>query len=122
MEKEVQMKAFANESEFDKAYEDFLAGCLQKAGREVVDSHAKMERSFQSYLDAFEKWVFRNAYEGGYAAALAGAADARGQGCRNGGGKEAVMEQLRGEPCRRSGKLRSGSCMKSMERRRWRGN
>lgn len=97
MEKEVQMKAFANESEFDKAYEDFLAGCLQKAGREVVDSHAKMERSFQSYLDAFEKWVFRNAYEGGYAAALAGAADARGQGCRNGGGKEAVMEQLRGE-------------------------
>ena len=97
MEKEGQMKAFANESEFDKAYEDFLAGCLQKAGREVVDSHAKMERSFQSYLDAFEKWVFRNAYEGGYAAALAGAADARGQGCRNGGGKEAVMEQLRGE-------------------------
>ena len=70
--KEAQMKAFTNESEFDQAYEKFLAD-LPQAGNAIRNRHAMMENCFRDYLDAFEKWVFRHAYEAGYAAALAGA-------------------------------------------------
>nr|WP_296440751.1 hypothetical protein [uncultured Acetatifactor sp.] len=66
------MKAFTNESEFDQAYEKFLAD-LPQAGNAIRNRHAMMENCFRDYLDAFEKWVFRHAYEAGYAAALAGA-------------------------------------------------
>ena len=63
-------KAFLNEDEFEGAYERFLAD-LPQAGRRITDSHDRMESSFRDYLDAFEKWVFRHAYESGYAAAVA---------------------------------------------------
>ena len=63
-------KAFLNEDEFEGAYERFLAN-LPQAGRAVTDSHDRMEECFRDYLDAFEKWVFRHAYESGYAAAVA---------------------------------------------------
>ena len=92
MEKEAQMKAFESESKFDKAYEKFLAD-LPQAGGVIRNRHARMEDSFRSYLDAFEKWVFRHAYEAGYAAALAGTADE--QGCQS--GEETAIEQLRRE-------------------------
>lgn len=92
MEKGAQMKAFESESKFDKAYEKFLAD-LPQAGGVIRNRHARMEDSFRSYLDAFEKWVFRHAYEAGYAAALAGVAD--GQGCQ--GREETAIEQLRRE-------------------------
>ena len=70
VEKEARMKAFASESEFDKAYERFLAD-LPQAGGVIRRRHEKMEASFRAYLDAFEKWLFRHAYEAGYAAAMA---------------------------------------------------
>ncbi len=62
-------KAFTNEAEFEEKYERFL-GDLPQAGEEIRDGHARMESSFRDYLDAFEKWVFRHAYECGYAAAM----------------------------------------------------
>nr|WP_300816144.1 hypothetical protein [uncultured Acetatifactor sp.] len=70
VEKEARMKAFASESEFDKAYERFLADLPQASGV-IRHRHEKMEASFRDYLDAFEKWLFRHAYEAGYAAAMA---------------------------------------------------
>ena len=63
--------AFRNEEEFEEAYVKFLAS-LPQAGKRITDSHEKMEACFLDYLDAFEKWVFRHAYEAGYAAAMAG--------------------------------------------------
>lgn len=63
-------RAFASEAELEAAYERFLAD-LPQAGRAVTDSHDRMEECFRDYLDAFEKWVFRHAYESGYAAAVA---------------------------------------------------
>ena len=90
MEKEVQMKAFANESEFDEAYERFLAD-LPQAGIAVRSRHERMERNFTAYLDAFEKWVFRHAYEAGYAAAMAAGSGVPGTA------EGAVREQLRRE-------------------------
>lgn len=90
MEKEVQMKAFASESDFDEAYEKFLAD-LPQAGIAVRSRHERMEASFRKYLDAFEQWVFRHAYEAGYAAAMAAGS---GVPCTDGG---TVMEQLRRE-------------------------
>lgn len=90
MEKEVQMKAFASESDFDEAYEKFLAD-LPQAGIAVRSRHERMEASFRKYLDAFEQWVFRHAYEAGYAAAMAVGS---GVPCTDGG---TVMEQLRRE-------------------------
>lgn len=63
-------KAFLSEDEFEGAYERFLAD-LPQAGRRIADCHERMESSFRDYLDAFEKWVFRHAYESGYAAAVA---------------------------------------------------
>jgi hypothetical protein len=90
MEKEVQMKAFASESDFDEAYEKFLAD-LPQAGIAVRSRHERMERNFTAYLDAFEKWVFRHAYEAGYAAAMAAGS---GVPCTDRG---TVMEQMRRE-------------------------
>ena len=90
MEKEAQMKAFASESEFDDAYERFLAS-LPQAGKRITDSHEKMEACFLDYLDAFERWVFRHAYESGYAAAMAAVSSGTGAA----GGE--ILEQLRRE-------------------------
>ena len=90
MEKGAQMKAFESESKFDKAYEKFLAD-LPQAGGVIRNRHARMEDSFRSYLDAFEKWVFRHAYEAGYAAAMAAGS---GVPCTDRG---TVMEQMRRE-------------------------
>ena len=70
VEKEARMKAFASESEFDKAYERFLADLPQASGV-IRRRYEKMEASFRAYLDAFERWLFRHAYEAGYAAATA---------------------------------------------------
>ncbi len=71
MKKEMRKQgAFRSEAEFEDAYERFLAN-LPQAGDAITGSHARMESSFRDYLDAFEKWVFRNAYESGYAAATA---------------------------------------------------
>lgn len=96
VEKEAWMKAFASESEFDKAYERFLADLPQASGV-IRRRHKKMEASFRDYLDAFEKWLFRHTYEAGYAAAMAVASGA-GQQWRQGGDEEGtVMEQLRRE-------------------------
>lgn len=70
MKKEAVMpKAFLSEAEFEEAYEKFL-GNLPSAGKRIMDSHDKMEVCFRDYLDAFERWVFRQAYEDGYAAAV----------------------------------------------------
>ena len=90
MEKEAQMKAFTSESEFDDAYERFLAD-LPQAGEEITGGHERMESSFLAYLDAFERWVFRHAYECGYAAAMA--ADSAGTDAAGG----QILEQLRRE-------------------------
>ena len=90
MEKEAQMKAFASESEFDDAYERFLEGLPQESGV-IRHRHEKMEASFLAYLDAFERWVFRHAYECGYAAAMA--ADSAGTDVAGG----QILEQLRRE-------------------------
>lgn len=96
-------KAFLSEDEFEEAYERFLAD-LPQAGRRIADCHERMESSFRDYLDAFEKWVFRHAYESGYAAAVAGAAnrgteatDTRELVGQRGDRKETAMEQLRRE-------------------------
>lgn len=94
MKKEAQMKAFASESEFDGAYEKFLANLPQASGV-IRNRHARMESCFQAYLDALERWVFRHAYEAGYAAALAGTADVGAQGCQS--REETAIEQLRRE-------------------------
>lgn len=67
-------KAFRDEAEFEAEYERFLSGRPQ-AGEEVRDSHERMEASFRDYLDIFGMWVFRHAYECGYAAAISKAAD-----------------------------------------------
>ncbi len=81
MKKEMRKQgAFRSDAEFEDAYERFLAN-LPQAGDTIMGSHARMESSFRDYLDAFEKWVFRHAYESGYAAAAAtysGGPDARG--------------------------------------------
>ena len=53
MKKEAQMKAFASESEFDRAYEKFLADLPQASGL-IRHKHARMESCFQAYLDAFQ--------------------------------------------------------------------
>ena len=90
MEKEVQMKACASDSDVDEAYEKFLAD-LPQAGSAVRSRHERMERNFTAYLDAFEKWVFRHAYEAGYAAAMAAGS---GVPCTDRG---TVMEQMRRE-------------------------
>ena len=70
-------QAFSDEAEFEEAYERFLGG-LPKAGKGITDSHEKMEACFLDYLDAFERWVFRHAYECGYAAAIAAGRGAPG--------------------------------------------
>ena len=82
--------AFRNEEEFEEAYVKFLAS-LPQAGKRITDSHEKMEACFLDYLDAFERWVFRHAYECGYAAAMA--ADSAGTDAAGG----QILEQLRRE-------------------------
>lgn len=90
MKKEDVPRAFSNEAEFDEAYERFLAD-LPQAGEAIKSSHEEMEASFRDYLDAFEKWVFYNAYKSGYAAAMAVDNDSIGASA------EPIMEQLRRE-------------------------
>ena len=89
MRKEDVPRAFSNEAELEVAYEQFLAN-LPQAGKGISDSHERMEACFRDYLDAFERWVFRNAYESGYAAAM-------GRIGGTGAAAEPVMEQLRRE-------------------------
>ncbi len=67
--KENRSRAFASEAELEKAYVRFL-GNLEDAGDMIRDRHARMESSFSDYLDAFERWVFRHAYEYGYEVAM----------------------------------------------------
>ena len=90
MEKKARMKAFASEPEFEEAYVKFLAG-LPQAAEEITGGHERMESSFMAYLDAFERWIFRHAYECGYAAAMA--ADSGGTGAAGG----EILEQLKRE-------------------------
>ena len=69
MKKIDNSKAFASEAEVEEAYVRFL-GNLEDAGDIIRDRHARMESSFSDYLDAFERWVFRHAYEYGYEVAM----------------------------------------------------
>ena len=64
-----KQKAFSGTAEFEERYEKFL-GKLGDAGGTIRDRHAGMESSFMSYMDAFERWVFRHAYEYGYEVAM----------------------------------------------------
>ena len=91
MKKEAVMpKAFLSEAEFEEAYEKFL-GNLPSAGKRITDSHDKMEVCFRDYLDAFERWVFRQAYEDGYVAAVS-----RARGVDK---EDAVERIIRNIPC-----------------------
>mgnify|MGYP001027886048 CR=1 FL=1 len=68
------VKVFANETEFNDAYERFVAS-LPRADDEIIENHERMETCFRDYLDAFEKWIFRHAYASGYAAAMSKSKD-----------------------------------------------
>lgn len=69
MKKEDMSKAFSDEAEFEETYVRFLEN-LPPAWKGIPDSHERLDACFLDYLDAFERWVFRHAYEGGYVAAM----------------------------------------------------
>jgi hypothetical protein len=68
------VKVFTNETEFNDAYERFLAS-LPRADDKIIENHERMETCFRDYLDAFEKWIFCHAYASGYAAAMSKSKD-----------------------------------------------
>lgn len=91
MRKKADVKdVFANEAEFEEAYASFLE-TVSPVGKDVTDNHEKMDSCFRDYLDAFEKWVFRQAYEDGYVAAMS-----RARGMDK---EDAVERIIRNIPC-----------------------
>ncbi len=90
MKRSNDSKVFANEAKFEEAYERFL-GNLPEAGKVIRDRHAIMESSFRDYLDSFERWVFRHAYEHGYETAMLMARDMDKEGT--------VERNIRNIPC-----------------------
>lgn len=69
----MKKQVFQNEEEFQKIYDE----CLERmpdAPAKNAELYELMQNAFDEYLDAHNEYIFRSAYQLGYAAAVEAAA------------------------------------------------